>query len=182
MNQIASRAQLRMSYLRWALFTVPLILLIGIGSGRLANSGYGNRWFDALAKPDLMPPGWVFAVIWSLLYILMGLSVAMILHARGARRRWTAIGLFLVLLALLFAWPLMFFAAHQVTTALFLILAIGVMGILTTLLFAGIRIAAAWLMLPFLLWIAFATYLNYEIRRLNPDAETLVAPALRTQI
>jgi len=182
MNQIASRAQLRMSYLRWALFTVPLILLIGIGSGRLANSGYGNRWFDALAKPDLMPPGWVFGVVWPILYILLGLSVAMILHARGARRRGAAIGLFLVLLMLLFAWSPVFFAAHKVTAGLFLIVAIGGLGILTTLLFAGIRVAAAWLMLPFLLWIAFAAYLNYEIRRLNPNAETLVAPAVRTQI
>ena len=182
MNQIASRAQLRMSYLRWALFTVPSILLIGIGSGRMAGSGYGNRWFDALANPDLMPPGWVFAVVWPLLYILMGLSIAMILHARGARWRWTAIGLFLVLLALVFAWPVLFFAAHKVTAGLFLIAAIGALGLLVTLLFAGIRVGAAWLMLPFLLWIAFAAYLNYEIRRLNPNAETLVAPAVRTQI
>src|SRR3546814_20223451 len=61
MNQIASRGQLRMSYLRWALFTVPLILLLGIASGRIAGSGHGNRWFAALAKPDIVPPGWVFA-------------------------------------------------------------------------------------------------------------------------
>lgn len=182
MTEIATPGQLRMSYLRWALFTVPLILLIGIGSGRLANSGYGNQWFDALAKPDLMPPGWLFAVVWPILYILMGLSVAMILHARGARWRWTAIGLFLVLLALVFAWPPLFFAAHKVTAGLILIAAIGGLGILTTLLFARIRVAAAWLMLPFLLWIAFASYLNYEIRRLNPNSETLVAPAVRTQI
>ena len=171
-----------MSYLRWALFTVPLILLIGIGSGRLVNSGYGNRWFAELAKPELMPPGWIFAVVWSLLYILMGLSAAMILHARGARRRWAAIGLFLILLALVFAWPPLFFAAHQVTAALYLIIVTGGLGIGTAMMFARIRSAAAWLMLPFLLWIAFAAYLNYEIRRLNPDAETLVAPAVRTQI
>src|SRR3546814_1911205 len=83
MNQIASRGQLRMSYLRWALFTVPLILLLGIASGRIAGSGHGNRWFAALAKPDIVPPGWVFATAWPLLYLLIGLAIAMILHARS---------------------------------------------------------------------------------------------------
>jgi tryptophan-rich sensory protein len=159
-----------------------LILLLGLGSGRLAGSGYGNRWFAELTKPDFMPPGWLFALIWPVLYILMGLSVAMILHARGAQGRWAAIGLFLVLLALVFTWPPLFFAAHQVTGALYLITAIGGFGIVTTLMFARIRPAAAGLMLPFLLWIAFAAYLNFEVRRLNPHAETLVAPAVRTQI
>lgn len=182
MNQIASQSQLRMSYLRWALVTVPLILLIGIGSGRMAGSGYGNRWFAALTKPDLMPPAWVFALVWPVLYVLMGLSLAMILHARGARWRWSAIGLFLVLLALVFAWPPLFFTAHEVTAALYLIGLICGFGVITVLLFSRIRPATGLLMLPFLLWVLFAAYLNYEIRRLNPYAETLVAPAVRTQI
>jgi tryptophan-rich sensory protein len=84
MTQIASRSQLRMSFLRYALVTVPLILLLGILSGRASNSGFGNPWFDALVKPDAMPPGWAFGVAWTILYILLGLSLALILHARGA--------------------------------------------------------------------------------------------------
>lgn len=58
MNEIASPGQLRLAYLRWALVTVPVIVLLGFLSGQLANSGFGNRWFDALEKPALMPPGW----------------------------------------------------------------------------------------------------------------------------
>src|SRR4051812_28155151 len=80
--EIASRSQLRMSYLRYALFTVPAILLLGTLSGRASMSGYGNPWFDALAKPGFMPPGWAFGVAWTILYILLGLSLAMILNAR----------------------------------------------------------------------------------------------------
>src|SRR3546814_8822923 len=80
-----------MSFLRWARFTVPLILLLGIASGRIAGSGHGNRWFAALAKPDIVPPGWVFATAWPLLYLHIGLAIAMILHARGARMRGPAI-------------------------------------------------------------------------------------------
>ena len=74
MNEIASPGQLRLAYLRWSLLTVPAIVLLGFLSGRLANSGYGNRWFDALEKPALMPPGWLFGVAWTILYILMGLA------------------------------------------------------------------------------------------------------------
>ncbi|HEY9580843.1 MAG TPA: TspO/MBR family protein [Rhizorhapis sp.] len=182
MNQIASRGQLRMSYLRWALFTVPLILLLGIASGRIAGSGHGNRWFAALAKPDIVPPGWVFATAWPLLYLLIGLAIAMILHARGARMRGPAIVLFVVQFILNLVWSPLFFAAHQVTSALYLAGAIAGLTLITLILFAMIRKVAALLMLPYLLWLCFAVYLTLEIDRLNPDAETLAAPAVRTQI
>lgn len=182
MSEIASIGQLRMSYLRWALFTVPLILLLGIMSGRASGSGYGNRWFAALVKPDLMPPGWVFALVWPLLYLMLGLAIAMILHARGARMRWPAILLFMAQIILNFIWSPLFFAAHQVTNAFYLIVAIAVLTLVATVLFTQIRKAAAMLMLPYLLWLCFAAWLNFEIIRLNPGAEALVAPAVRTQI
>ncbi|MDR7153736.1 tryptophan-rich sensory protein [Sphingobium xenophagum] len=182
MNEIASPGQLRLAYLRWALFTVPAIVLLGFLSGRLANSGYGNRWFDALEKPALMPPGWLFGVAWTSLYVLMGLALAIVLHARGAKGRGPAIALFLVQLFMNLAWSPLFFRAHQVGSALVLILALIVVVAVTAWLFARIRRVAGLLLLPYLAWLAFASFLNYEIGRLNPDAETLVAPALSTQI
>src|SRR5687767_15838238 len=118
MTGLASRAQLRMSFLRYALVTVPAILLLGTISGRGSGAGAGNPWFEALIKPDLMPPGWVFGVVWTLLYIALGLALAMILHARGARGRGLALGLFLAQLLLNFAWSPIFFGAHQVGLAL----------------------------------------------------------------
>jgi hypothetical protein len=54
----------------------------------------GNAWFDALEKPAIMPPGWVFGLAWTILYILLGLALALILHARGARGRGLALALF----------------------------------------------------------------------------------------
>ena len=182
MNEIASPGQLRLAYLRWSLLTVPAIVLLGFLSGRLANSGYGNRWFDALEKPALMPPGWLFGVAWTILYILMGLALAIVLHARGAKGRGPAIVLFLVQLVMNLAWSPLFFRAHQVGSALMLILALIVVVAITIWLFARIRRVAGLLLLPYLAWLAFASFLNYEIGRLNPDAETLVAPALSTQI
>lgn len=182
MNEIASPGQLRLSYLRWALVTVPAIVFLGFLSGRLANSGYGNRWFDALAKPDLMPPGWAFGVAWTILYIFMGLALAIIIHARGARGRGLAVGLFLIQLLLNLLWSPLFFRAHQVDNALGLILMLFALVAVTALLFWRIRRGAGLLLLPYLAWLAFASFLNYEIGRLNPEAETLVAPALKTQI
>ena len=177
MTGIASKSQLRMSYLRVALFTVPLILLLGTVSGRIANSGYGNPWFDALQKPAIMPPGWTFAVVWPILYILLGLALALILHARGARGRGLAIGLFVAQLLLNFAWSPLFFAYHRVGAALGVIVVMLVLAAITTFLFARIRRTAALLMLPYLAWLAFAAMLNHQIGALNPDAENLVPAA-----
>jgi tryptophan-rich sensory protein len=182
MNEIASPGQLRLSYLRWALVTVPAIVFLGFLSGQLANSGYGNRWFDALQKPAIMPPGWAFGVAWTILYTLMALAFAMVLHARGAKWRGLAIILFLGQLAMNLAWSPLFFRAHQVGDALALIVALLAVVMVTALLFWRIRRLAGVLLLPYIAWLAFASFLNYEIGRLNPDAETLVAPALKTQI
>jgi len=182
MNEIASPGQLRLAYLRWALVTVPAIVFLGFLSGRLANSGYGNRWFDALAKPEFMPPSWAFGVAWTILYILMGLAFAIVIHARGAKGRGAAIGLFLVQLLMNLLWSPLFFRAHQVENALILIILLFVAVAVTTALFWRIRRMAGLLLLPYLAWLAFASALNYEIARLNPEAETLVAPVLKTQI
>src|SRR3546814_51701 len=111
MTEISTQGQLRMSYLRWALVTVPAIVLIGSLMGLLSNSGYGNRWFAALDLPPVTPPGWVFVTVWPILYICLGLSLAMILHARGAKGRGFALLLFFVQLIANFAWSLDHLAA-----------------------------------------------------------------------
>ncbi|TVV76864.1 TspO/MBR family protein [Sphingomonas solaris] len=181
-GQIASKQQLRMAFLRWAIVIVPAVLLLGILSGRLANSGFGNPWFDALVKPSFMPPGWAFGLAWTILYVLIGFAFAMIVAARGARRRGRAIGLFLVQLALNLAWSPIFFAAHQVTAALALILVLIVLVAVTTLAFARIRPVAGTLMLPYLAWLLFAAALNFAIMQANPGAETLAREPAHTQI
>lgn len=176
---IASKSQLRMSFLRWAVVTVPLVLLLGFGLGSLAPSGDENSWYRALAKPAATPPNWAFPVAWTTLYALMGVALAMVLHARGARRRGTALGLFAVALALNLVWSPLFFGAHQVTAAWMLIIAMLVSGIAATVAFARVRRLAGWLLVPYLAWIAYAGVLNFRIDQLNPNAEEL-APGRRT--
>ncbi len=174
MTGIASKGQLRMSFLRYALFTVPAVLLLGTLSGRLAGAGADNVWFAALAKPDAMPPGWVFGAAWTLLYILLGLSLAMVLHARGARERSRALVLFAIQLLLNFAWSPVFFGWHQVGTALSLIAAMIVTALAMIFVIWRIRVVAALLLYPYLGWLIFAAILNYQVHALNPGAATLV--------
>lgn len=179
MGGIASAAQLRMSFLRWAVVVVPLVLLLGFASGRSVATGDDSAWYVALAKPALTPPGWLFPLAWTLLYVLIGFALAMVLHARGARGRWLGVGLFALQLALNLTWTPVFFGMHQVGTALVVILAMLAAAVATTVVFGGIRRTAAWLMVPYLVWIAFAGVLTWRIGQLNPDAATLV-PASRT--
>lgn len=171
-----------MSFARWALLCVPLILLLGFVSGRSVPSGDENSWFQALVKPDLMPPGWAFPLAWTVLYILLGLALATILNARSARGRGLAVGLFTVQFALNLAWTPLFFGAHMVGTALLVIVAILLLSVATTFSFARIRRSAAWLMVPYLVWLSFAAGLNWRIGQLNPDAETLVPGARTSQV
>ena len=182
MGEIASRSQLGWALFRKAAVTVPLVLLLGIASGRLAGSGYDNAWFAVLHKPAALPPGWAFGAAWSVLYILQGVALAMILNARGNRLRGIAIALFAVQLVANLAWSPLFFGLHQVAAAYWLILALIAAVFATILVFAQVRPLAAWLMVPYLAWLCFAAALNGDIKRLNPDAERLVPGTTSTHI
>lgn len=182
MGGIASKEQLRMSYIRWALVCVPLILLLGFLSGRSVPSGDNNLWYQSLAKPALTPPGWVFPLVWSALYIMQGLALAMILHARGAGLRRIAAGLFLAQFGLSLLWTPLFFGAHRINLALAALLLMLVLAIATTTVFARVRSRAAWLMVPYLVWISFAAVLTWRIGQLNPDAQALVPGARTSQV
>lgn len=171
-----------MSFARWAMVTVPAIMLLGFLSGRSVTSGEDSGWYMALTKPELTPPGWVFPVAWSLLYIMMGLALAMILSARGAPLRWLAAGLFAVQFAMNLVWTPLFFGAHKVDAAFLLTVAMLGVTIITTFVFARVRTIAAWLLVPYMVWISFAGVLTWRIGQLNPDAEHLVPAAVSSQI
>lgn len=182
MTELASKSQLRMSFLRIALFTVPATVLLGTASGLLSNSGDANAWYRALVLPSFQPPSWAFGVVWPILYICLGLALAVIIHARGAPGRGLILTLFLVQLAINYAWSPVFFALHQVTLALVLIVAMVALTLALIALLWRVRVAAALLMLPYLAWICFATALNYRIMVDNPNAAQLAPAAARTDI
>lgn len=182
MNEIASRGQLRQSFYRWAMVVVPSIEFLALASALAAGSGSENRWYAVLAKPGFTPPDWVFGAVWPLLYLLIGLALSVILNARGAPGRGLAVTLFLVQLVCNLLWSPLFFGAHEAALAFYLLVVILALALVTTLLFGRIRPAAAWLMLPYVAWLAFAAVLAQQVHSLNPGAESLVPPAVHTQI
>lgn len=155
---------------KYAIVTVPAIILAGSASGWLSNSGFGNSWFDGLIKPFFMPPGWAFGVVWPILYLLLGLALALVLAEPPSTKRRNALILFFLQLALNFAWSPIFFAAHRIQLALGVIVAMAGFAALTAGQFRQIRPLAGALMVPYLLWLCFAFALNSAIGNLNPGA------------
>jgi tryptophan-rich sensory protein len=113
---------------------------------------------------------------------MLGLAFALVLNARGSRDRNVAIVLFLSQFVINLTWSPIFFGAHQVTAAFFIILVMLGVAIATTFAFARVHKAAAGLLVPYLVWISFAAILNFQIDQLNPDAESLYVPAATSQI
>jgi len=155
---------------RIALVTCPLIVLLGSASGWLSGSGYGNAWFEGLVKPFFMPPGWVFGVVWPVLYLLMGISLAIVLAEPPSPRRKVALVLFFVQLALNFAWSPIFFAAHDIALAKIVIFIMAALAAAAAGQFMRLRKPAGLLLIPYLAWLVFAATLNSTIEELNPGA------------
>ena len=169
MNMLASRGQLRASFIRWALFTVPLCVLLGFLAGQLG--GPDTQWFTGLEKPAIYPPPATFGIVWTILYAMIGLALALVCSAWGARGRKLAIGAFVVHFALNLAWTPTFFAAQEIAAALVVLLLIDVTLLVVIVLFWNVRRAAGMLLLPYLAWVLFATVLNWQFWQLNPDAD-----------
>lgn len=178
---VATKGQLRMSLLRWVLVLVPLIVLLGLLSGSISGAG-DSAWYRRLAKPAFQPPSYLFGIVWPILYLMMGVALAMVVNAKGSRGRGIAITAFALQFIANLVWSPLFFGMHEVSFAFWwLLLTLG-LAALTTWLFWRLRPLAGWLLLPYLLWLIFAAALNFEIDRMNPDAETLVVGNNSTQI
>jgi len=154
------------------LICVVAIELLGGLSGWLANSGYGNGWFDGLEKPAFMPPGWTFGVVWPLLYAMLGVALAMVLVEPPSDRRRLALVLFFAQLALNLAWSPVFFAAHDIALAKWIIFVMAALAAAAAGQFVRIRREAGILLIPYLGWLVFAATLNAAIEVLNPGAGT----------
>ena len=171
MNRLASPAQLRASFTRWALFWVPAVLLLGRLSGWASGSAAEDPWFVALDKPAIFPPPVTFGIVWPILYVLMGFAIAIVCSAWGSRYRTPAILAFVLQLAVNLAWSPVFFAEHEISLGLGVIVLLDVALIVTIALFWKVRRTAALLLVPYLAWILFATALNWQFLQLNRDAD-----------
>jgi tryptophan-rich sensory protein len=136
--------------------------------GALTTQTGTSAWYQELAKPAFQPPGWVFGPVWTLLYTLMGVAAWRVwrkgMDTPGVR---PALALFVVQLLLNTAWSPVFFGAHLIGVALAILVALWVTLIATTVAFHRVDRPAALLLLPYLLWVTFATILNAAIFDLN---------------
>ena len=179
MNTLASKGQLRASFFRWALFAVPTCVLLGFLAGKFGSAD--SLWFETLIKPDIFPPPMWFGIVWTILYVMIGISVALICAAWGARGRTAALIAFAIHFILNLSWTPTFFGAHQMTIALGILIAMVVTLVIVIALFWRVRKLAALLLLPYLLWVCFATILNYEFLRINPEADGVEDPTRAVQ-
>ncbi|MHC4626132.1 MAG: TspO/MBR family protein [Planctomycetota bacterium] len=136
--------------------------------GSLTTMDSVNTWYADLSRPSFTPPDWVFGVVWPILYVMMGISAFMIWSKGFGRRRVkVALGLFILQLVLNGLWTPIFFGLHMMALALAEITLLWVAIIMTILTFWRISRAAAYLLVPYILWVSFAIALNFALWQLN---------------
>ncbi len=127
------------------------------------------NWYAALQKPAFTPPNWLFAPAWITLYLLMGIAAFLVWRAGlGNQSVRTALIIFLVQLVLNSLWSVVFFGIQSPLCGVIVIVILWLMILLTIFKFARISAAAAWLLVPYILWVSFASALNISIWILNP--------------
>ena len=129
-------------------------------------------WCAGLAKPEIAPPNWIFGPVWTTLFALMGIA-AFLVWKRGLDRRGVkiALGIFIAQLVLNTLWSIIFFGLHSPVGAFIEILFLWIAILATIIAFAKISKPAALLLVPYILWVSFAGYLNYSIWQLNSNQE-----------
>ncbi len=147
------------------LVCVTLCLSLGIVSGFSTADSIAS-WFQFIKKPSWNPPNWLFGPVWTILYIMMGIAVALIWHSNHNNKR-VAIWLFIVQFILNLCWSFIFFNMHLTGWAFVEITIMLLFIWLTFFSFKKIHKIAAYLLVPYLCWVSFATVLNGTIWYLN---------------
>ena len=142
-----------------------LALLVG-GLSSIITQGQMEA-FSALRQPPLSPPGWVFPVAWTILYLLMGVGLAIVWRKSDGERRRRAVTIWGVQLAVNFIWPLLFFLWQLRLLSLIWLVVLLILVANMTSEFEKTSVTAARLQIPYLLWLLFAAYLNLGVWILN---------------
>ncbi|MBQ7369345.1 MAG: tryptophan-rich sensory protein [Clostridia bacterium] len=146
------------------IFSILLALTVG-GLSALATANNMNI-YDKIKTPPLSPPGWLFPVVWTILYILMGVSAGMIFTSDSPKKD-DALFIYAVSLVLNFSWSIFFFNLLSFIVAFIILVALWLSILITIIQYYKINKVSAWLQLPYLLWVTFAGYLNLAIIFLN---------------
>lgn len=153
--------------LRTALLCIAICMLFAF-AGSLFTPEPGSWYYTTLRKPSWNPPDWLFPPVWTVLFILMGVALSLVLEAgieKKAVRQ--GVGLFSLQLVLNLGWSAFFFGMRSPLTGFVEILILWVAILATIVAFSKVSRLSAVLMIPYLLWVSFASYLNFTIVQLN---------------
>lgn len=142
-------------------------LALTFGTAAIGSQFMPGEWYERLAKPEWTPPNRVFGPVWTVLYALIALAGWLVWRERGIAGARVALALYLLQLALNAAWSWLFFGLERPGAALVEIAVLWCVILATALAFRRVRRLAAVLLLPYLLWVSFASALNFAIWRLN---------------
>ena len=148
---------------------IPALLLpLGLGTAAALMTRDGMAVFAGAIKPPLSPPAWLFPIVWTVLYLLMGTASALVWSADVSPiRRDRALSFYSLSLTANFVWPLIFFGMELYAVAFFWLILLWLLSAAAALLFFYISPRAGRLMLPYILWLSFALYLNLGVWILN---------------
>lgn len=154
---------------QWKPYIISIGIALGVGilSG-LLSMGSMEDYAMFITKPPLSPPGWLFPVVWTILYTLMGISAARVWLTKDSVARSTGLNLYVAQLIVNFFWSLIFFNAQAFGFAAIWLLLLWVLVLLMILQFYKVDKLAALLQIPYLIWLTFAAYLNIGVWYLNP--------------
>lgn len=147
--------------------SVAIPLLVGFTSSFFTREGV-DSWYRQIHRPEWNPPDYIFAPVWTTLYILMGVALYLIWISPATNSQKTkAVTFYALQLVLNFFWSYIFFSLHETGWALVEIGVLWIFILLTIFSFAAINKKAAWLLVPYISWVSFAAILNYTIWTLN---------------
>jgi len=148
---------------------ICLLIPLAIGgiSGFVTQGEANGHWFTALDKPSFNPPPYLFAPVWTVLYILMGISLYLIWQSPRTELRKKALRIFVLQLLLNFLWSILFFSLHLLLISVIDIVLLWIMIVVMIITFRKIDPKAGYLQIPYFLWLSFATALDIAIWQLN---------------
>lgn len=157
-----------MSKLKIFKLIVSIALPLGLGAiAGLFTAEAIPVWYETLIRPSFNPPNWLFGPVWTTLYILMGISLFLVWNQSASKKRNMAILVFFLQMALNFCWSFIFFYFNQIGIALIEIIFLWASIVIMLVLFYKIKPIAAYINIPYLLWVTFASILNASYYILN---------------
>ena len=149
-----------LSFILFGLITYSALVI-----GGLVTVGFKEPWYSLINKPTFNPPSWVFAPVWTTLYLMMTIAIWLFWHSRN--KHMNTIYIYFIHIVFNATWSIVFFGLHQILLALIVLIGLILIIIILMLRFKRVNIVSYYLMIPYLLWCCYALVLNFNIFLLN---------------